>query len=131
VIKYRDGYKYQLCETYHVLTGVMPEVKAENDWICLEPSGLLTIQKGYAWDGPSGPTIDTRDFMRGSLIHDALYQLMRENLLDECWRRVADQELLRICTEDGMPEFRCAYVFKAVRMCGGWAMCEKPVLEAP
>ncbi len=31
---------------------------------------------------PNGPTIETKTFMRASLVHDALYQLMREEHLE-------------------------------------------------
>jgi hypothetical protein len=50
-------------------------------------SGCGQESKGYAWNGPSGPTLDTRNFMRGSLVHDALYQLMREGRMDNGLRR--------------------------------------------
>ena len=75
---------------------------------------------GYAWDGPSGPTIDTKNFMRGSLVHDGLYQLMREGLLaHEEYRKSADDLLRDICVEDGMSKFRAWYVHRAVRISGG------------
>jgi len=81
--------------------------------------GYLTIHKGYAWDGPSGPAIDTRNFMRGSLIHDALYQLMREKQLDKTiYRKKADRLLQKICGEDGMSSLRAWGVYQAVRSCG-------------
>lgn len=117
-IKYRSGYKYQLTEAYTVQTALRPATNINHGFIALTPSGLLVICSGYAWDGPSGPTIDTKNFMRGSLVHDALYQLMREKLLDCGWRETADAELRRICIEDGMSWLRAWWVFKAVRMAG-------------
>lgn len=117
-IKYRAGYKYQLHEAYAVQTAIRPEHHINHGFIALTPSGLLVITSGYAWDGPSGPTVDTKNFMRGSLVHDALYQLMREKLLDCGWRETADSELRRICIEDGMSWLRAWWVFKAVRMAG-------------
>ena len=76
--KKRRKYKYNLHSvcTYH--TGIKVEKEHKSAFIEIGTDGLLTIRKGYAWDGPSGPTIDTKDFMRGSLVHDALYQLLRE-----------------------------------------------------
>jgi hypothetical protein len=120
VIKYRGGYKYQLAESYSVMTAIrdLDAAKIDHGFISLTPSGVLTIKKGYAWDGPSGPTIDTKNFMRGSLIHDALYQLMRERLLDVGWRETADNELRRICREDGMSWVRAWWVYKGVRLGG-------------
>lgn len=117
-IKYWAGYKYVLAARYEIQTAIRPPQTVGNDYITLLPNGLLTIRFGYAWDGPSGPTIDTKNFMRGSLVHDALYQLMRGKLLDCGWRETADNELRRICREDGMSWLRAWWVFKAVRFAG-------------
>ena len=133
-IRYREGYKYQLAEAYRVLTAVKPERFIKTTFLRLDTEGELYILEGYAWDGPSGPTVDTSDFMRGSLVHDALYQLMREGHLDPAiWRVVADGELVRICKEDGMPAFRRAYVYAGVRFGGGPNATggDSPVIEAP
>ncbi len=84
-IKYRSGYKYQLAEEYQVKVSVTPKNNVKTDFIELSTEGMLVIKRGYAWDGPSGPTIDTPNFMRGSLVHDALYQLLRNKLIGETW----------------------------------------------
>ena len=42
---------------------------------------ILEIKKGYAWDGASGPIINTQDTLVASLVHDVLYQAMRLNLI--------------------------------------------------
>ncbi|MDJ0785551.1 MAG: hypothetical protein QNK05_02015 [Myxococcota bacterium] len=100
----------------------LPErVVSPGGWVSLTRSGRLTLKKGYAWDGPSGPTIDTKDFLRGSLVHDACYQLMRERLLPGRRRKPADVLLWLICLEDGMPKPRADYVYHAVRVFGGRA----------
>jgi hypothetical protein len=114
-IEYRSGYKYQLVKTCKFDVNIKPEEDIVTDFIDLTAAGLLAVKKGYAWDGPSGPTIDTKNFMRGSLVHDALYQLMRNKLLDkDQWRAQADLELKRICIEDGMSAIRAWYVHRAV-----------------
>ena len=117
-IKYRSGYKYQLVEEYQVKVSVLPKNDIKTDFIELSIEGMLIIKNGYAWDGPSGPTIDTPNFMRGSLVHDALYQLLRNELIDEKWRDKADKELRRICCEDGMPKICASWVYIAVRKWG-------------
>jgi len=133
MIKYRSGYKYQLAETYFQLTKITG-YDIGNDWCHLHPNGELEIRKDYAWDGPSGPTIDTKNFMRGSLVHDALYQLMREGVLPGKHRKDADYLLYTICREDEMNIVRAAAVLAAVRLFAApcsEAYAVKPVLEAP
>ena len=76
-MKYRKGYKYQLADDYTIQIDTKPPEEIETQFISLSIDGLLTIKDGYAWDGPSGPTIDTPNFMTPSLVHDAIYQLMR------------------------------------------------------
>src|SRR5260370_31122772 len=78
-ITYNGGYKYQLKETYTIAIDIKPRTSIDTEYIDLDTQGNITIREGYAWDGPSGPTIDTLTFMRGSLVHDALDQLMRAN----------------------------------------------------
>lgn len=132
-IKYREGYKYQLAVPYIEVVNIKPPTHIGHDFIVLSPAGNLIIKDGYAWDGPSGPTIDTKNFMRGSLVHDALYQLMREGLLDENWREQADCELRRICQEDNMSWVRAWWVFKGVRIGGASSAAkqEEKILIAP
>ena len=114
-IEYKSGYKYQLVNTCEFKVSIKPEEDITTDFIDLTSAGLLTAKKGYAWDGPSGPTIDTKNFMRGSLVHDALYQLMRtEHIEKDKWRAEADLELKRICLKDGMSKIRAWYVHRAV-----------------
>lgn len=106
-------------EEYFISVSVTPDDDIETDYINLTAKGGLTIKKGYAWDGPSGPTIDTPSFMRGSLVHDALYQLMRNGFISkDKWRENADKELKRICIEDGMSRIRAWWVYKGVRLFG-------------
>ena len=117
-----EGYKYELLTDvmYPVLAGVF----IESDYINLV-NGILTVKKHYCWDGPSGPTFDTKTFMRGSLIHDALYQLIREGLLDKKYRDYADKLLRVICLDDGMSKFRAWYVYHSVRMFAGGGIKKK------
>ena len=119
MIKYREGYKYQLATDYTVATGIIPPAVIITEYIHLYPDGSLFVKEGYAWDGPSGPTVDTLNFMRGSLAHDALYQLMREGQLDhDTCREAADRLLQRLCLEDGMWALRGWWVYQGVRIFG-------------
>ena len=115
-----NKYKYQLVSDYTIHIDIKPEKVAETPFIRLGTDGTLTIRQHYAWDGPSGPTIDTRTFMRGSLVHDALYQLMRMSKLDhKIHRESADRLLRTMCLKDGMAPFRAWYIYHGVRRFGG------------
>ena len=117
--KKRRRYKYTLFADYQHQTELrMAQPVQIGNVVSLETNGLLTIKKGYAWDGPSGPTIDTPNFMRGSLVHDAFYQLMREELISQDHRTYADRLLRKICLEDGMSAIRAWWVYKAVQLYG-------------
>lgn len=118
-ITYRDGYKYQLTEDYSVRVGISPPQPVITPFLELTAEGVLTIRKAYAWDGASGPAIDTLNSMRGSLVHDALYQLMRDKHLDhDKHREAADRLLQKICREDGMSAPRAWAVYQGVRLFG-------------
>jgi len=105
-MEYRAGYKYQLAEDEVFITGLPVNEAIETTFIILDVTGRLTVKAGYAWDGPSGPTIDTKSSMRGSLAHDALYQLLRMGLLDAALRKRIDDLFGDICAEDGMWTWR-------------------------
>lgn len=133
-IAYRDSYRYQLVADYRCKVSILPSDERSSNLLTLTDDGWLTIREGYAWDGPSGPTIDTPNFMRGSLVHDALYQMIRESLLDGSCREAADLELQRICIEDGMSRLRAWFVYQGVKFGGGpYAdpAAEKPIMAAP
>ena len=132
-IVYREGYEYQLVEDYQIQIFIKPDAFIRTQLIRLDTDGVLYILAGYAWDGPSGPAVDTKNFMVGSLVHDALYQLMREGYLDPVlFREVADGELVRLCKEDGMSALRRSWVYAGVRFGGGPAASEPvPLLTAP
>lgn len=109
------NYKYQLVKDYELLIPIKEKSIVER-FIELYSDGRLLIKKGYCWDGPSGPTIDTITFMRGSLVHDALYQLIRMECLDLSYRYQADQILYQILLEDGMNIIRANYAYWGVRL---------------
>lgn len=107
-IYYKAGYKYQLDADYKIKTLIKPTSDIEERFIKLNTKGYLTILTGYAWDGPSGPVPDTKYNMRASLIHDALYQLLRAGYWDKSEakgvREKADKLFRKICIKDGVFE---------------------------
>ena len=134
MIKYKKGFKYQLAKMYKCEVGICPIVDIVTAYIMLSPRGVLRIREGYAWDGASGPTFDSKTSMRGSLIHDALYQLMREGELSHHCRKQADIELYKACREDGMSWVRAKIWYNGVRIGANFASLpknKKETLTAP
>jgi hypothetical protein len=118
-MKYRKrNWKYDLPERVTFQTRIKPDRTLHTDWITLQPDGTLTLEAGYAWDGPSGPTLDTPNSLRGSAIHDALYQLMKLGLLDMRWFEESNRELLRWLKKDGMWYIRRRAWYRAVQLYG-------------
>lgn len=123
MIQYKKGYKYKLQQAVKSQTQIRDKIAAERSlWVVLQENGSLYIADGYAWDGASGPALDTKNIMRASLVHDALYQLIREGALPTSYRKAADQELYRICREDGMWWIRTQWVYWTVRLFGKIAL---------
>jgi hypothetical protein len=84
---------------------IKPKKGIKTAFITLDTKGKLTIKEGYAWDGPSGPVVDTKENMRASLVHDALYQLMRQKKLSvKAYKDKADKIFKNICIADGIPK---------------------------
>ena len=134
-ISYRSGYKYQLAKSYVQAIAIKQRTNIDTDFIKLTKDGTLTVKKGYAWDGPSGPVPDTKENLRASLVHDALYQLMRhEYLNNEGDRKKADKLFAVICEDDGVwPPFAKTY-YLALQAFGEPAAkpeAKKPIQKAP
>ena len=127
MIKYRKltGYKYQLIEDYGLQTDIRPADNIETHFILLLPSGFLRIRKGYAWNGCSGPTWDDDSNARAGLVHDCLYQLIREGYLVKLYKDYADRLFYEILLEDGMHPIRAKYYYMAVKLFGKYALKNK------
>jgi hypothetical protein len=123
-------YKYVLHADIIYPTPIIANSVKDDGLVQIDKRGTLTIKKGYAWDGPSGPTIDTKNFMRGSLIHDALYQLIREGFIPQDERQLCDDILRRLCRQDGMSYIRALWVYQGVRL-GGASSTQPDMLIAP
>jgi len=126
----RRLWKYRLHSDEATRINIKPDNPIVTKFIRLDTDGDLTIFAGYCWDGPSGPVLHRPDNIRGSLIHDALYQLMREGHLPQSARQEADEMLRIICLEDGMSKFWAKLFYDTVRKHGAKA-ARSNVLEAP
>lgn len=127
VLKYREhGTRmYQLEEEYWCQTLVIgcAAVMRIGDRIVgtLDQNGGVRIYPGFIWDGPSGPTYDTKDSMAGSLVHDFLYRLARQHKIGPDFRDECDETARKIWLQDGMYGWRANMWFKALRVGAKWA----------
>ena len=118
-IEYRSGYKYQLASDYSMKTNIKPVKDIDTRYIKLNKNGNLAIAEGYAWDGPSGPVIDTEENMRASLVHDALYQLMRHRKMTvKAYREKADKLFRKMCIEDGVSKTTARIYYLGLKLGG-------------
>ncbi len=114
------NYNYQLREdyTYH-LGRTFDPAPIGNEFIEITAEGVLTIRKYYAWDGVSGPVMETQANIKASLVHDALYQLMREGKLDHLlYREWSDRLFMDMCRRGGVNDRIAALYFKALHLFG-------------
>lgn len=132
MIEYTKGYKYQLhADTAFTLSVDFAGISFLSGFFSMHDRTLL-IRAGYAWDGASGPTIDTKTAMRGPLAHDALYQAMREGLLPRAMKPHCDQYMHDVMIEDGMNKIRAWAWLRGVKRFGaGSTIHSKDILRAP
>jgi hypothetical protein len=126
IANYSKKYKYTLTqELQQSLLGT--NFKAATIYFTFTPH-YLNIHPGYSWDGASGPTWDTPDTMRASLIHDVFYQCFREKLIENTYRnrKYADKLFKLLLLKYGMGKFRANYFYLAVRVGGAFTSRGKP-----
>jgi hypothetical protein len=83
----------------------------------LTSDGLLTLWKGYRWNGSSFVQ-DTPACMRASAFHDALCKLISRGLLPASTRPVADKLYYDLCREDGMSWLQAKVRYAGLRVYG-------------
>ena len=119
-MKYRDirAYKFQVYETEVTKTPIIPEKEIYHEFFMLLMDGTLTVKKGYAWDGASGPVIQTKALLKASLAHDVFFQCMRVGLLPKSYFEVVNKFLQIQCIQFGMNKLFAWGVYQAVQTCG-------------
>ena len=84
-VKGHNRYKYQVITVVMAYTGIFgKDVKkylGGKLLFHLKADGVLIIYPPYAWDGSSGPVYDSKGTMLASLVHDIIYQMLRDELL--------------------------------------------------
>jgi len=122
-------YKYLITHPYFVELDLSIPVDVHTIFYSIVGSNLQ-IFPGYKWDGASGPTIDTKNTMRASCVHDVLYQMIRMKQIDGSFKYAADKEFHKMMCEDseatnpiqkGLNTLRNGYFYWAVRLFGGFA----------
>ena len=119
MIVYKAFYKYQLSKGHVVTLPFGPEKDIRTKYIDFTRDCVLHVKRGYAWDGASGPVIDTKANMRGSLVHDALYQLIRHTFLSIKGHRDPADKLFRdMVIADGVSKWRAYTWFYGLKWFG-------------
>ena len=82
----------------------------------------VTLYAGYAWDGNSGPAVNTLTCLRASALHDAWCQAMGVDIFENSFRNWAAgaSEYQRICRQDGMSWLRAKGRYVAITGYGCW-----------
>ena len=118
-MKYSEyKYKFKVEENFSIeLPFKIPDFEHE---YASSKDGILSVKRGYAWDGASGPIINTRDTLVASLVHDVLYQAMRLNLIKPSKdnRKIADKNFFEILKMNGVNSIRRKVWYFAVRLFG-------------
>ena len=114
-IKNGKKWKYKLTKAYRVgLPNRLHGINIRHEYVRII-GGTMVAKTGYAWDGATcWPDFDS--IMRGSLVHDIFYQLIREGLMARYYRKDADKLLRQMCLEDGMMPFHAWLVYTGVRL---------------
>ena len=125
-VEYVTGiYGYEFRITYK-----HPESDEEKLLAQLKAGGRLFVYEGYAWDGASGPAIDTPNWMDPSLVHDIFYQALRQRLIPqaaasrkvrEIIRKRADNLMYEMLRQRGMHWLRAWLSHFFVRRYAGFA----------
>ncbi len=113
------GYDHRLHNRLVFMTPIRLEKSYIAQFLELHTDGRLVIKPGYCWDGPSGPTWKDKTNMEPSCFHDAMYQLMRLEIIEAGeWREWTDVEFVRQCKKRKMNWLRARIYLWAVREYG-------------
>jgi hypothetical protein len=137
-LRYQDGYKYRTYEEWSCHTPFVEQAAriesrdGARPWVELRSDGVLSFREGYAWDGASGPTIDTTSSYVPSLVHDGFYQLSRASKF-AAPRDKVDVFFYELCVACGMFRWRAKVWLRGLRIGAAHAYKPQPerVLVAP
>jgi hypothetical protein len=115
---YHRKYRYKTLSEYKDYFAALSGVSFVHRYVSCT-NGILKIEENYAWDGATGVIFDSYYLMKASLIHDALYQMMREGLLDrKKYRKVADKIFYSVMKDSKVNPIRRRLLYIGVRLFG-------------
>lgn len=132
-MRYKSGYRYKLDEAYlYQLPFSAPNATVRDGWVVVI-NNQLAIANGYAWDGAStGLPWTPKKWIRPSLVHDAIYQLIREGQLPMERRGDADQIFYQLLRENQVNVVVANVAYLAVRLFGNYCLRKgRKTKEAP
>lgn len=113
-----DGFRYQLAKDFVIQIPIKLNHGIYDEYHTINRDGLLTLKRGFAWDGPSGPTINTKNSQIPAAVHDALYRMIRNDALPYSMKEVADQIFYEMLMHFGMSKFRAWIWWLGVHLFG-------------
>lgn len=124
MLPYKEGYRYQTqAFFYFMLSEIFRGVDITAPYARLF-GGQLNIMERYAWDGASFFLFTwfgtPKAWLLASLIHDVLYQLMQDGLLDLSYRKHADTLFYHILRAHGVNVVFAYLAYLAVKFCGNY-----------
>lgn len=133
-MKYKSGYRYISQEAVLVDVGSALHAPLSAPFASIAAETLCVMSK-YAWDGASFWPFKLfgtpKSWLTPSLVHDALYQLIRDGLLDRQYREAADRLFHDMLLERGVWRIVAWVAYWAVRVGGNFAVMKtNPVREA-
>jgi hypothetical protein len=91
----------------------------EDDLIKITKTGFVTIKENFTF-GASGPTIDTKSSRRGSGLHDGIFYISDQGVFKGpnslAVMHQSNEEIYRLCIEDGMYKWRAKAWFEALEL---------------
>ncbi|MEE9541172.1 MAG: hypothetical protein V3V85_06735 [Candidatus Thorarchaeota archaeon] len=95
LIRFQKGFRFQLVEDWLHRTPFRLNKEVDTPFIKVTTDGLMTVKRGYAWDGRSG-LIRRKKTKMPSLFHDAAYQLIRQRQLYAVSKTTADRHYVKM-----------------------------------
>lgn len=132
-MRYKSGYRYVSQEAVVVDVGAELHVPLQAPFASIAAETLCVMSR-YAWDGASFTPFKwfgTPDsWLTPSLVHDALYQAMREGFLQLTYRERVDRLFRSMLIERGVWRALAWAAYYAVRVFGNFAVRKtNPVRE--